>query len=80
MNFFISYDCKVFPINLYFLDIVGVCLKHFFLTWNKSQTKSTKDTQKRAEKILVIWLSVKYKDFLIINNLSQILHVFVLLY
>ena len=29
---------------------------------------------------LVIWLSVKHKDFLIINNLSQILHVFVLLY
>ena len=28
----------------------------------------------------VIRLSVKYKDFLIISNLSQILHVYILLY
>ena len=28
----------------------------------------------------VIWLSVKYKDFLTISNLSQTFHVFILLY
>ena len=29
---------------------------------------------------LVIWLSVKYKDFLTISNFSQIFHAFILLF
>ena len=50
MNFFISYDCKVFPINLYFLDIVGVCLKHFFwleISRKQSAQKMHKKEQKK---------------------------------
>ena len=92
MIFFISYDCKVFPINIYFLDIIGVCLKHFFLTWNESQTKCTKKGRKNSFILQILkkldfivsfpcYLIIsQVKDFLIINNLSQILHVFVLLY
>ena len=35
MKFFISYHYKTFPINLHFINIVGVCPKHFILTWKK---------------------------------------------
>ena len=35
MKFFIPYDYKAFPVNLYFLNIVEVCPKRFILTGKK---------------------------------------------
>ena len=101
MKLFISNDYKVFPINLHFLNIVGICPKHFTLTWKKhfSRRKGSQKVHKKGHtnffhftdtnvyknsillfRFFFIWLSVKYKDFLIISNLSQIFHVFILLY
>ena len=98
-----SYNYKAFPINLLFFSIVGVCPKHFILTWKKHfHREKVQDTDKVYKKghkkffhftysnvyknsillfhFLVLWLSLKYMDIVIISNISQIFHVCILLF
>ena len=63
IKLFISYDYKAFPVNLHFLDIVGVCpttfcfdLKEAIFTEKSFQINNKQRAQKahkkRAEKVL----------------------------
>ena len=54
LNFFISYDYRAFPVNVHFLNIVGVCPKHLIFTWKKhfSQGKKLKISNiQRAQRV-----------------------------
>ena len=86
-----SYDYKAFPINLHFFNIVGVCPKHFILTWKKHfQGEKVQDTdkvhKKGHKKFFHFTYSNVYKNsillfhFLILCNVSQIFHVCILLF